>query len=177
MSEHFAVNGIADYWHLPYDEEGAFTFCKSCGKTCKRVTVEFHQGWTDDWMSLRCPKCKKAIWTSRLKRKMTKDDKNCWICGKPTNWIDCYSQDFWVGEGIDHYICSKKCADKESIIDSKSHFFLDELDLCLKEQGLDISFDVDGDLAEAIMKMKFKLARKMAASSVGLAASSVGGKK
>jgi len=93
---------------------------------------------------------------------MTKNNKKCWICGKPTNWIDCYSQDSWVGEGIDHYICSKKCENKENIIDSKSELFLDELGICLKEQGFNVDFDKDEDLSESILKMKFKLARKMA---------------
>lgn len=159
MSEHLSVNGKVNYWHLPYDEEGAFTFCRHCQSTCDRVTVEFHQGWVDDWMNLNCAKCGKSIWTSKLHRKPTNDNKKCWICGKPTNWVDCSCISSRIGESIERYTCSNKCSSKEDIFSCKVNFFLDELDLCIKEQGFDIKDD-------CVFKFKLKIAREIATSSV-----------
>ncbi len=75
MSEHMSINGEVNYQHLPYDEEGAFTYCKHCKHTCERATVELHQGIASNWICLRCSRCKKSIWTGEIKRKQTKDDK------------------------------------------------------------------------------------------------------
>jgi len=155
MSEHMKIKGKVDYWHLPYDEEGAFTFCNHCEETCDKVSVEFHQGWMEDWMNVNCGKCKKSIWTSKLKRKMTKDDKKCHICGKPTNWVDCSCKSFRVGEGRDFYTCSERCYNIDRKLALKINFFIDEIGLCLEEQGYDFR---DEDVA----KTKFSLARELA---------------
>jgi len=121
MSEHMSINGEVNYHHLPYDEEGAFTYCNHCKQTCDRATIELHQGFMDDWICLRCPKCKNSIWESKLKRKQTKDNKKCEVCKKPTNWIDCYSHGWatYYKKGKERFICSKKCADKMEKIDDK----------------------------------------------------------
>ncbi len=104
-----SINGAVDYWHLPYDEKGGFTFCNHCKKTCEKISVEFHNGIASDWMVLRCSKCKKAIWTSEIERKQTKDDKKCAICKKPTNWIDCEAYGGSFRNKKNNYWCSKKC--------------------------------------------------------------------
>jgi len=155
MSEHMAINGSVNYWHLPYDEEGAFTFCRHCQKTCERVTVEFHEGWLNNWMNLNCAKCGKSIWTSKLHRKPTKDNKKCWICGKPTNWVDCACRSSRLGEVTEQYTCSSKCYHKEKILDKKINFFLEELGLCIEEQGFDRNNDY-------VWKSKLKIAREIA---------------
>jgi len=112
MSEHMEISSKIDYWHLPSGEEWGFTYCKHCKETCEKASVEFHQGM-DDWINLRCGKCKKSIWTAIVKRKQTKDNKKCAICKKPTNWIDCES----YGGGLSNkteYWCSKKCYKKQN---------------------------------------------------------------
>lgn len=114
-----SINGEVDYWHLPCDEEWGFTFCKHCKKTCDRINVEFHQGIASDWMVLRCSKCKKAIWTSELDRKQTKDDKKCAICKKPTNWVDCEAHGGSFSNKKCNYWCSKKCYNKQNKIDEQ----------------------------------------------------------
>ncbi len=119
MSEHMSINGEVNYWHLPSDEKGAFTFCNNCKKTYDRVIVEFHNGIVNDWMVLICSKCKKAIWTSELERKQTKDNKKCAICKKPTNWIDCEAHGGSFGNKKHNYWCSKKCYKKSNKIEDK----------------------------------------------------------
>jgi len=143
MSEHMSINGVVNYWHLPYDEEGAFTYCNHCKKTCDRVTVEFHEGWMDNWINLRCAKCKKSIWTSKLKRKQTKDDKKCQICKKPTNWIDCEIHGGSFSNKRHNYWCSRKCYNKS---------YMDELEACAKEQKIELDFQDKIKIAREILK-------------------------
>jgi len=121
MSEHMRINGPIIYDHLPYDEEGAFTFCNNCKITLERVTVEFHEGWNGDWMEVRCPKCKRDIWTSKLKRKIVKDDKKCAICKGPTNHFDCVCYGGELSSKKTSYWCSAKCYKKQDKIDEKKH--------------------------------------------------------
>jgi len=103
------IKGKIEYDHLPYDEEGAFTYCKHCKETCDDIIVEFHEGWVGDWINVRCVKCKKSIWTSKLNKEQTKDDKKCTICKVPTNWIDCVCKSSKLGTRGWDYICSDKC--------------------------------------------------------------------
>ncbi len=109
-----SINGKVNYLHLPYDEEGAFTFCNHCKKTCERVTIELHQGFLEDWINLICSRCKKSIWTSELDRKRTKDNKKCFNCKKPTNNMDCDCSVCGgkLGKRIRYY-CSEKCYNKK----------------------------------------------------------------
>lgn len=111
MSEHLSVNSKISYQHLPYDEEGAFTYCNHCKETCERLTVEFHQG-IGDWMRVICPGCKKTIWSSELKREQIKDNKKCIICKKPTNHYDCFACGTTSHSNKISYWCSKKCYNK-----------------------------------------------------------------
>ena len=148
-----SINGVVDYWHLPYGEEGAFTYCNHCKKTCERVNVEFHEGWTNDWMVLRCSKCKKSIWTSNLHRKQTKDNKKCDICKKPTNWIDCNTSGGRLGEKGMKYWCSKKCYKKSNELFFKENEVIDELDLCAEEQKIDLDFEIKLNLVRKILNV------------------------
>ena len=119
MSEHLSVNGKITYWHMPYDEEGAFTYCNHCKGTCERLTVEFHQGFGGDWMSVKCPECKKTIWSSKLRRKQIKDDKKCAICGNSTNHFDCEAYGGSCLNKKINYWCSKKCYKKSYKLEHK----------------------------------------------------------
>ena len=146
-----SINGAVDYWHLPYDEEGAFTYCKHCKKTCDRVTIEFNEGWIEDWMNLKCPKCNKSIWTSKLKRKQTKDNKNCAICKKPTNWIDCIVSGGRLSEGT-NYWCSTKCHKKSNEFFFKECEIIDELRICAEKQDIKLEPKIELKIAKKIVR-------------------------
>jgi len=148
MSEHLAINGKVNYWHLPYDEPEAMTFCNHCEETLSRATLEFHEGIVEDWMVLKCPKCKKSIWTSKLNRKQTGDDKKCVICKKPTNWIDCFSSGGRLGDKTGYW-CSKKCHSVSDRIFFEECYRLDELSLCAEKQRIELD-----------PKIKLKLAKE-----------------
>jgi len=66
MSEHTSITGKVDYWHIPYREKG-FSYCKKCKKYVSNLIIDFHEGWFNDWMCVRCGKCKKAIWVCSFK--------------------------------------------------------------------------------------------------------------
>lgn len=66
MSEHTFIEGKCDYNHIPYREDG-FTYCRYCKKFAKKVTIGFHEGILNDWMEVKCGKCKKTIWVTRFK--------------------------------------------------------------------------------------------------------------
>lgn len=121
MSEQMSINGKVDYWHLPYDEEGAYTFCNNCKETCSRITIEFHEGILDNWMMTKCPKCRKTIWVSKLKRKQIKDNKKCFICREPTNHYDCFCLQSGgsIKSKITKYLCSRKCSNKLDKMEEK----------------------------------------------------------
>ena len=151
MSEHISINGKCNYLHSPYNEEGAFTYCKNCKETCSKVIVELHEGWFDDWICLRCSKCKKSIWTSKLKRKITTDNKKCYICNNPTNWIDCFcSQVTLEPHSKTKYFCSNKCdkkfekreeKERKELRYKKVKEMFEELGACAIEQGYSITME------------------------------------
>ena len=117
MSEHMGIKGKCMFYHSPEDEDWGFAYCNRCKKICGSLLVEFHQGFTSDWIQVECPKCKHTIWTAKLKyRKIlkAKDDLKCFICKKKTNYYDCnaYSDDKEI-------FCSNKCYNKYQKMEDK----------------------------------------------------------
>ena len=127
MSEHIMIEGEIDFWHLPYEEEGSFSYCHHCKKPKKKLQIELHGGALSEWIQVRCPTCKKTIWIAELTtdeeeypksyggKYLVKEKNKCAICGKETNKWDCISYSFSSGNRI-NCICSMKC---ERIRDKK----------------------------------------------------------
>lgn len=151
MSEHFSINGEINFWHLPYEDEMGMAYCSNCKEVPTRLSIEFHEGLLDCWIRIRCPKCKKTIWVSTFNMKRIKDNKKCWICKKPTNHYDCYQVSSDSINNKDKYLCSKKCADKNSIVVNKMFNFRDELGMCCKEQNI----ETDWKFLNKITKKEF----------------------
>ena len=122
MSEHMSITGDIEFFHLPYEGKGSFSYCHHCKKPLKKLTMELHQGWTCDYTQARCPKCKKTIWVAALTTDETEKEfkeanggrhlvevKNkCRGCGKETNRWDCFSYTF-TKNGKIMCCCSEKC--------------------------------------------------------------------
>jgi len=142
MSEHMGVTGKVDYYHLPYQEDRGFAYCRHCKKFVDKMRVEFHEGFSSMWMKVICTKCDKAVWVANLRGRMKypKDDKKCQICKKPTNHYDCFA---CGGSVLDktNYWCSRKCYDKHNKEEKNFDSYWDELTLCLEEQGYDDGFE------------------------------------
>ena len=116
MSEHMFIKGEVDYYHLPLDELGGLTWCQFCKKTMKVAEIGLHNGIANDWIEMRCPKCKKSVWVAELcDMKVLKLDKKCNECGKKTGDHNCYSMSYSMNKGSKvQYHCSKKCNDKHT---------------------------------------------------------------
>lgn len=123
MSEHFCIEGHCEFWHLPEDEPWGMAFCNRCKKIKSRLIVEFHQGISNDWIKVKCFRCKKTMWVAELttpeedgfgggRRIVMKDDRKCFICKKPTNQWDCYCLSFVGKNNRMRVICSDKCNKK-----------------------------------------------------------------
>ena len=112
MSEHMSIEGEVQYWHLALGEKGGLTFCNHCKKTCNKVIVNLHEGFSGNWMTVECGRCKKNIWASQINMDIIKDDKKCFICKKPTNHYDCNCEQFSTTYKGMRIFCSKKCYNK-----------------------------------------------------------------
>lgn len=114
MSEHLSITGTVEHWHSP---QQIFAYCHRCKKENTKLTIELNQCFCGFSVTARCPKCKRAIWTSHNECLEEDDiiywhkkkDKNCVICGKPTNEKDCVSYGGPANKKKMSYWCSKKC--------------------------------------------------------------------
>ncbi len=112
MSEHMRIEGEISFDHLPYGDVGSFAYCLHCKETCDKIEIGLHEGIEHNWIRVKCGKCKKTIWISKLKMKLIRDNKKCAICGKATNDQDAFSCNNKYGSMKDEYTCSKVCDDK-----------------------------------------------------------------
>lgn len=120
MSEHMGITGDIEFYHLAYEKKGSFSYCHHCKRPKTKLTIELHEGIVSDWILVRCPDCKKAIWGADLtsgdeshkkssgRRYIIDEKKRCIICGKVTNRWDCYSYSFTKSGRVRCY-CSKRC--------------------------------------------------------------------
>lgn len=134
MSEHMAVEGKCDFYHMPEDEPWGFSYCNRCKKIKHSLRIELHQGISNDWIKVLCPGCKKTMWVANLTtdkdehpkcnggKFIPKDDKKCFVCKKPTNHFDAECITYRVGRKApkrEKYFCSKKCVEIDEKIEMK----------------------------------------------------------
>ena len=161
MSEHLSIKGKVNYWHLPYDEEGAFSYCHHCKRTCDNAEISLHNGIVNDWIQLSCGHCKKTIWVSQLCadkdhcsekcREMIKDNEKCIICECPTNTydMDCYT----IGDDGEILGFCHDCYYEDYFRLDLIKDTVQELRLCMKEQRIKLNIKELRRIVRAICKL------------------------